>query len=143
MAEVPTIVCYDAIRRATKSAVLRRICERLLRDEVAHLRFQSERLAMLHRRRSRWLRGLTMAGHRVLFAGVTLATWAGHRKALRAGGYGFGHFWRSAWGRMAHAWRAMSPDGYSWEDKPTETRSISGSTVGGRTVKRGRSHSVT
>ena len=115
MVEVHAMVYYNAIRRATRSTVLRRICERLLRDEVAHIRFQCERLAILHRRRARWLRGLTMALHRVLFAGVTLAIWAGHRKALRAGGYGFRHFWRSAWDRMKHAWRTMSPDGYRWD----------------------------
>jgi hypothetical protein len=113
MVEVHAMVYYNAIRRATGSDVLRRICERLLRDEVAHLRFQAERLAMLHRHRARWRRGLTMAAHRVLFAGVTLAIWAGHREALRAGGYGFAHFWRSAWDRMGHAWRAMSPEGYT------------------------------
>ena len=125
MVEVHAMVYYNAIRRATNSAVLRRICERLLRDEVAHLRFQGERLAILHRHRPRWLRALTMAAHRVLFAGITLAIWAGHNKALRAGGYGFRHFWRSAWDRMGQAWRTMSPAGYHWEElTPIEARSL-------------------
>lgn len=129
MAEVHAMVYYNAIRKATGSLVLRRICERLLRDEVAHIRFQCERLAILHRRRPRWLRALTMGGHHVLFLAVTLGIWAGHRKALRAGGYDFGHFWRSAWDRMKHAWRALSPDAYQWEDA-SESVEVGGEPIG-------------
>ena len=108
---------YNAIRRATRSVVLRRICEQLLADEVPHIRFQCERLAILHRGRRPWLRTLTLAIHRFLFTGTTLAIWVGHRRALRAGGYGFLHFWRSAWDRMGHAWRMMAPEAYRWEEE--------------------------
>ena len=67
-----------------------------------------------------------MAAHRCLFAGITLAIWIGHKKALRAGGYDFAEFWRSAWGRMTHAWRAMSPAGYAWEERAVEHRGTEG-----------------
>ncbi len=87
MVETHAMVYYNAIRRATGSVLLRKICEQILADEVAHIRFQCERLAILHRRRPRWLLSLTMACHRVLFAGITAAVWLGHRRALRAGGY--------------------------------------------------------
>ena len=118
MAETHALIYYNAIRQASECPVLRTICEQLLSDEVPHIRFQCERLAILHRDRPRWLRALTMLLHRVFFTGVTLAIWAGHRRALRAGGYGFGRFWRSAWARMNHAWRTMDPHGYSWEVEP-------------------------
>ncbi|MGF1579435.1 MAG: hypothetical protein ACFCD0_08740 [Gemmataceae bacterium] len=113
------MVYYNAIRKATNSEVLRGICEQLLVDEVAHIRFQCQRLAILHRNRPRWLYWLTMAAHRFLFTGITLAVWFGHRRALRAGGYSFVRFWRRVWGKMRYAWRIMSPRAYFW---PNELR---------------------
>jgi predicted membrane chloride channel (bestrophin family) len=118
MVETHAMVYYNAVRRATRSSVLRAVCEQILADEVAHVRFQCERLALLHRRRPRWLCMLTMGCHRLMFVGITLAVWVGHRRALRAGGYDFGRFWRAAWGKMRFAWRAMSPDGYCWAERP-------------------------
>ncbi len=118
MVETHAMVYYNALRRGTRSPVLRAICEQILYDEVAHIRFQCERLAILHRRRPRWLRKVTMGLHRVMFAGITVAVWVGHRRALRAGGYDFGRFRRAAWGKMRFAWRAMSPDAYSWVEQP-------------------------
>jgi hypothetical protein len=115
--EVHAMLYYAAIRRATHSEVLRRICGQILRDEVPHIRFQCERLAIIHRRRWRVLRWLTAGAHRVLFVGITLAIWADHRRALRAGGLTFGRFWRSAWAQMRRAWRLMKPEGYQWAAK--------------------------
>jgi hypothetical protein len=114
MVETHAMVYYDAIRRSSRSTVLRGICDQILRDEVVHIRFQCERLAMLHRRRSRWLRALTKLAHRVLFAGITIAVWTAHRRAYRAGGYGFSRFWRAAWTKMRFAWRIMAPECYQW-----------------------------
>jgi hypothetical protein len=46
--------------------------------------------------------------------GITMAIWFGHRRALKAGGFTFGRFWRSAWSQMRRAWRLMNPQGYRW-----------------------------
>jgi hypothetical protein len=116
--EVHALIYYNAIRQASDCPVLRKVCEQLLADEIPHIRFQCERLAMLLRDRPRWLRALTMVLHRILFTGVTLAIWAGHRRALKAGGYGFGRFWSAAWAKMNHAWRLMNPGNYCWETAP-------------------------
>jgi hypothetical protein len=110
MVETHAMVYYGAIRRATGSCVLRAICQQILFDEVAHIRFQCERLAALHRNRSRQLRLATMAAQRVLFTGITIAVWLGHRRALRAGGYSFGRFWSSAWAKMGNAFRMMKQE---------------------------------
>jgi hypothetical protein len=107
LVEVHALVYYNAIRNASGCPVLRAICEQLLADEIPHIRFQCERLGEILRDRPRWLYALTMLLHRVFFTGVTLAVWIGHRRALRAGGYGFGRFWRSAWSKMNHAWRQI------------------------------------
>ena len=115
MVETHALVFYNAIRRATKCPVLAQICRGILADEIPHLRFQCERLAQLHRDRPRWARVLVLLLHHVFFTGITLAIWAAHGRALKAGGYGFGRFWRSAWDRMNHAWRKMNPCGYQWQ----------------------------
>jgi hypothetical protein len=109
MVETHAMVYYNALRRATRSRVLRAICRQILSDEVPHIRFQCERLAILHRNRRSGSLALTRLVHKLLFTGITLAIWAGHRRALRAGGYNFSRFWRTAWGRMHHAWRMMAP----------------------------------
>ena len=114
MVETHALIYYAAVRRATGSVVLRSICRQILADEVPHLRFQCERLAILHRGRSRPLLALTLAVHRFLFTGITLAVWVGHRRALRAGGWTFGRFWRASWRKMHAAWRTADPWAYRW-----------------------------
>lgn len=114
MVETHALIYYAAIRRATRSVVLREICRQILSDEVAHIRFQCERLAILHRTRLRSMTLATMLFQRALFAGITLAVWVGHRSALRAGGLSFRRFWRSAWAKMNSAFRMMASDSYGW-----------------------------
>jgi hypothetical protein len=124
MVEVHALIYYAAIGRATGSEVLRMLCRQILADEVPHVRFQCEGLAMLRRRRWRVTRALMGAAHRVLFAGTTLAIWAMHRRALRAGGFTFRRFWRSAWAKMGHAWRMMNPAAYRWPAEAPRARPI-------------------
>jgi hypothetical protein len=112
--EVHALLYYAAVRRATRSPLLRRICEQILRDEVPHIRFQCERLAIIRCGRGRLRRALTAGAHRVLFVGITAAVWVGHRRALRAGGFTLRRFWRNAWAQMGSAWRAMDPTAYRW-----------------------------
>jgi hypothetical protein len=118
MVETHALLYYNAIRLATNCPVLRKICEQILADEVPHIRMQCERLAILHRHRPCALRAITMLLQRLFFTGVTLAIWVGHRRALRAGGYGFTRFWTSAWSKMNHAWRTMDPRRYAWKEEP-------------------------
>lgn len=115
MVETHALVYYNAIRRATKCPALQHICKQILADEIPHLRFQCERLAQMHRQRPRVLYLVTMLLHRVFFAGITLAIWAGHRRALRAGGYDFRRYWNSAWAKMNHMWEKINPKAYRWE----------------------------
>jgi hypothetical protein len=112
MVETLAVVYYNALRRATGSAVLRAVCSQILADEVPHLRFQCERLAILFRRRGRRTLRLTMLLQRLFFAAVVALVWAGHRRALRAGGYDWRHYWRAAWDRMGACWRRMGPRRY-------------------------------
>jgi hypothetical protein len=129
MVETAALIYYNAIRHATASPVLRAICSQLLADEVPHIRFQCERLAILHRRRPRWLRSLTMGFHRLMFAGVTLAIWIAHRRALRAGGYTFADYRRAMWRKMQYSWRIMSPDAYRWSEEPSPAAEFAAETA--------------
>jgi hypothetical protein len=115
MVETLAVVYYNAIRHATGSAALRAICAQLLSDEMPHLRFACERLASLYRRRRRFALQLTLAFQRLFFTLVVILVWAGHRRALRAGGYSWRRYWRAAWRHMNACWRWMDPSLYSWE----------------------------
>ncbi len=118
MVETLALLFYRAVRDATGSRVLRRICDQILRDEVHHIRFQYERLAILHRRRPAWLLRATHRLQRLLFAAIALAVWAGHHRAFSAGGFDFRNYWRAAWMRMRFAWRRMDPARYRWPPEP-------------------------
>jgi hypothetical protein len=115
MVETHALIYYNAIRLATKSPLLRDVCAQILADEVPHIRFQCQRIAILHRQRSPWMRQAILALHRPAFAGMTLTIWAAHRRALLAGGYDFKKYWQSAWQKMDTAWKMMPPEIYDWE----------------------------
>jgi hypothetical protein len=115
MVETMALIYYNAVRRSTKSAVLRAICGQILADEVPHLQFQCERLASLLKTRSPFLLALTMLAHRGLFLAIVVLIWICHRKALRAGGYSRRDYWRAAWRKMDVSWRLMDPARYRWQ----------------------------
>jgi hypothetical protein len=123
MVETLALIYYNAIRRATDSRVLHAICSQILSDEIPHLRFQCERLAVLFHRRSPLALWLTLLCHRLCFLGVVVLVWVGHRRALRAGGYDWQHYWRAAWDRMNAAWRQMDPRRYAWGPRPDSSTS--------------------
>ncbi|HXV97842.1 MAG TPA: ferritin-like domain-containing protein, partial [Anaerolineae bacterium] len=84
MVETMALIYYQAIRSGTQSTVLRQICRQILKDEVSHLRFQWERLAILHRNRPRWLRRMIYLVQHFLFFGIVIAVWLDHHQALQA-----------------------------------------------------------
>lgn len=102
-AEVIARVYYPALRRATTSHWLRRICERISRDEVAHIRFQGQRIGMILRRRSRFHRFLSGLFSQLLFDVTTVVVWLTHYRVFRAAGL----TWRDYQGRCAAEFAAM------------------------------------
>ncbi len=116
MVETMALLYYKAIHDATPSRVLRSICTQILRDEVAHIRFQIERLAVMHHKRKPWMLSATYFMQRILFTGVSLAVWIGHGQAFRAGGYTFRQYWKCAWRKMNSAWQRMRPENYFWDE---------------------------
>lgn len=112
-AEIIAKVYYAGLRGATGSPALRRICERVLRDEEAHVRFQSERLAMLRHDRTQLGRKLTGLLHRTLFFGACLVVWRNHGKVVRRGGLDFRSYRRRCWEEFEAAAEMMDPEGYA------------------------------
>ena len=108
-AEIIAKVYYAALREATGSSVLRRLCDQILRDEDAHVRFQCDYLAVIRKDRNDWTLALTEALQRFLFSGACLVVWKSHRRALKQGGIAWRLFWRMCWDEMNTALRQMKP----------------------------------
>ncbi|HEV7687217.1 MAG TPA: ferritin-like domain-containing protein [Acidimicrobiia bacterium] len=75
---------YYRLLRSTGDTVLRQVCELMLRDETAHLRFHADRLAVGQLRWSGARRALWTAQFQLLFRAAVTAAWVDHRRALRA-----------------------------------------------------------
>jgi hypothetical protein len=118
-AEVIAQVYYDALRDATRSIVLRQLCNQILRDEEQHVRFQCERLAILRRDRVRWIVILKQTIHRLFMTATCLVFWLKHGSAVRAGGYGFFGFCRATRRYFRHALRLADPRHYSFTETST------------------------
>lgn len=133
-AEIIAKVYYRALREATGSAVLRVLCDQILADEVQHVRFQCERLAILRARRSRaavWAKGFLQS---TFFAGTCWVVWLKHRRALRKGGFTYRSFRRAARGEMRDAVRLMNPRSYTSGPVVEARARVIGAVVGGSRV---------
>lgn len=96
-AEIIAKVYYAALRKATQSAVLRRLCDQILHDELSHVAFQSERLLILRSGRNRPAVALTMGLQRFLFFGTVLIVWLLHRPVMQRAGIKFSVWWQACW----------------------------------------------
>jgi len=108
-AEIIAQVYYPALRDATTSPILRALCQQIIADEEAHVRFQAERLAILRARKSRVALLLRNVFAPTLFAGACVVVWIQHRKVFRAAGGNIATFWRSAWRHYSAATRRAQP----------------------------------
>lgn len=116
---------YPCLRATTTHPVLRRVCDKLIHDEFAHIRFQIERIARVEhalppasRRLRDWLQGLVLAG-------AALEVYRGHRGVLsRLGlpGFLFGLFRRLRCATRA----ARSPEAFLVSAKPLQMTSPTG-----------------
>lgn len=82
VAELVAQEYYPCLRAATSHPVLRRVCDKLIHDEFAHIRFQVERIARLEaalppasRRLRDWMQG-------VLLVGAAFEVYRAHRAVL-------------------------------------------------------------
>jgi hypothetical protein len=66
-AEIIAKVYYGALYHATKSSILRTLCDQILSDEIKHVEFQAEQLGKLRGRRNRFFLWITMGMQRFLY----------------------------------------------------------------------------
>jgi hypothetical protein len=108
-AEIIAKVYYLALRDATKSTVLRALCEQILADEYHHVDFQTAQLAMLRRGRRAPLMFATVALQRLLAWVTTLLVALSYRATLARGGFSFSRFRRACAREFARDIAAMDP----------------------------------
>ena len=115
IAEVISAVYYQGLKLATRSKILRQICNQILWDEAHHLQFQAAAMEMIHHQRSSWKRSFMPIFRRVLLSGTIVLVWWQHGRVLRAGGYRSGRFWKECWQEYRDMW-AWAPDQVKTEE---------------------------
>ena len=85
-AECIAVPYYTAVREATRSELLKRICTNILRDEALHLCYQGNVLGLCSRGRGFWRESIARTLHRLLLLGAGCAVYAQHSKLFRAAG---------------------------------------------------------
>lgn len=96
-AEIIALVYYDALGKATRSLVLKQLCQQILHDENHHVCFQSQQLRKLRQHRSDWQLACLELLQRWFFGATLLVVWLDHKKVFCAGGYTLNGFFQSAW----------------------------------------------
>jgi hypothetical protein len=91
-AEIIAIPYYRALGAATRSPLLQAICERILQDEAAHLRFQASMLSRISSARSFFGDRIVAAMHRAFLSVTCYVVWREHGRVFRAAGYSRGGF---------------------------------------------------
>lgn len=106
LAEIIAQEYYPCLRSATTHPVLTRICDRIISEETAHIRFQVERIVGIetaHRRTWSKLRDIVQAG---LMGGTACVVYAGHHRVLSVR-MGFREFIQRVYARQQRAIAAM------------------------------------
>lgn len=118
-AEILALIYYAALAKATRSEHLRNLCQQFLRDEVTHVEFQSERIAIIrHQKRCGHLSLMVRGGvYSLSFRLMLLMIYTKHRRLFLEGGFPLRIFWRSAIGHLRKAKVMMNPRNFTW---PTE-----------------------
>lgn len=109
-AELVAQVYYRCLMNATASPVLKTLCRQILRDEVQHIRFQCQRLAIIRRGRHGVWNRIWVAAQWVLLLVTSVVIWQRHGPAIRRGGLGYVGFVRALIAKMHTACGLMKPD---------------------------------
>jgi hypothetical protein len=102
IAEIVAQEYYPCLRAATTHPVLMRICDRIISEEAAHIRFQVERIVGIesgHRYVSSRMRNAIQVG---LMIGTACVVYAGHHRVLSVR-VGFWDFLKRVYARQSRA----------------------------------------
>jgi rubrerythrin len=96
-AEIISLVYYKALRANSNSSQLKKICNKILADEIRHVRYESELINYLREQKPRIFRSIVRFLHGVLFSGTIIVVYWSHRRVLNTGGFEFNEFWKACW----------------------------------------------
>jgi 6-pyruvoyl-tetrahydropterin synthase len=82
-------IFYQALKDATKCALLKQICTDILIDEAYHITFQTERLAIVFNDKTEFSRWWRVAAYKYFFIATSSLVWFAHRRLFKAGGNTF------------------------------------------------------
>lgn len=102
---------YAAISKASDCPLLTSICKDILKDEVQHIHFQSERLQTILSKRSAFMRWVTFTFYKFLFCVITFAVWTGHNIVFKKAGMNFFSYWKKAYSRYAGIMQRVNSEG--------------------------------
>ncbi|MEJ0105829.1 MAG: hypothetical protein WDO19_26205 [Bacteroidota bacterium] len=94
-AEIISKVYYAALKRATGSSILQKICGQILKDEDQHIAFQCFTLRFFYRGRSLAGRLLIRTLQFILMNGTIAIVWLYHNRVLKKGGHSLVTFWQT------------------------------------------------
>jgi hypothetical protein len=97
---------YPCLHAATDHPILRRICEKVIFDEEAHIRFQVERIVRLESACPAWLIAIRDALQVIVMAGAAVVVYLRHRAVLNSR-MRFREFWSRALAKNRGAIQAM------------------------------------
>jgi len=86
-AEIISKVYYVALHEATGSALLKKICKQILKDEDQHIAFQCHTLCPSYKRKSSLGKFFARSWHFILMVGTISVVWLHHSKVLKKGGF--------------------------------------------------------
>lgn len=91
-AEIIAVPYYTALRGATSSELLQALCERVLGDEAAHLRFQASMVGRIACGRSPLIALAISRLHRLFLTCTVFVVWMEHKRVFSRAGYTFHRF---------------------------------------------------
>jgi hypothetical protein len=95
-AEIISLVYYRALRGSTGSSLLRGICDKILSDEAAHVKYESQMITGIRDSKPTLLKQAAVFLHQFLFSGTILVVYLSHKRVLDSG-YNFARFWATCW----------------------------------------------
>lgn len=85
---------YQCLKSATKCRLLQQICTDILIDEAAHIRFQTERLALIYNNKTKPMRFLAYWFYTCFFFITSFVVWMAHRRLFYSGKLNFKTYWK-------------------------------------------------
>lgn len=104
VAEMVALAYYKALREATDSRILKRICDQIMWDEPHHLRYQASGLRMCLQHKPAWWAPLGRITQKVLLAGTLPLVWFQHRDVFKSAGYRFSRLWNESFAAQKDMW---------------------------------------